>query len=322
LNVSKSTNENEECSSKNLLQRLVPSLALSIFGGVGLALLLVISGLFKADLQNPEPAVLECLLTGAPFVAISTLWIFASVFISTGRHVESLEPTSTQRKRRESLLALQSFLAVITGGVLMAHQIMPSVDWAWWWLIATVTLGGLCSVFHGWFMYFVHTRSSIDNGLKNAKDVTIFVKGLELEHNFFSTYLQLFTSAIMVFITAGVVAYFLKPSLDQPLQPQSSSVSVLNAILMGTWLVVGIFFGLFSPLQNHVEHVRETVRSISLTKWGAPVRLLQKIEQKKKQIDDLVAENVRLKTRITRLELESTEMEKRVKMIEKKLSGL
>jgi predicted nuclease with TOPRIM domain len=91
---------------------------------------------------------------------------------------------------------------------------------------------------------------------------------------------------------------------------------------MGTWLVVGIFFGLFSPLQNHVEHVRETVRCISLTKWGAPVRLLQKIEQKKKQIDDLVAENVRLKTRITRLELESTEMEKRVKMIEKKLSGL
>lgn len=238
----------------NRVAKLVPSLALSTFGSVGLALLLVISGLFEEDMG----ILSTYLLSGCPFLVIAWVWLFSGVFISTRLAVSS----SRLRVIAETFLSVNSFLAVLVSGFVCMYWVILSVSFGW--LITIITLSGLCGVFHGWFLYFQRTRDSIDSVLAKIKKARvqkaeIFVKSLELEHNFFQSYFQQFVSAVMIFLTVAVVGYFLSSE-------QTSALSLINTSIMVTWFVIGLFFGLFIPVQNHLEYIRHVVRDIAVEK--------------------------------------------------------
>lgn len=238
------------------IEKVISALSMGIFGSVGLTLLLLVSSLFLEEtgdwLQHFSSSLSTCYI----FVLIAGVWLFCAVFVST-RLVKPYLPT---RMLAENFLEVNSFLAIFVSGLLCMHRIWCST--IWWWLIAQSTLGGLCAISHGWFLYFQRTRNSIaidlhllkENGGKNREH---FTKHLELEHNFFQTYFQLFISATMIFITAGVAAYFLNSE-------QVSALSIQNAFLMGIWLIIGIFFGVLLPISKHMEYIRNTVRNVAI----------------------------------------------------------
>jgi hypothetical protein len=63
-------------------------LVLSVFGGVGLSLLVVIDGLFA---QNAGPVIVKSASSGWPFAAVCGALLFATVFASVARMNERFE---------------------------------------------------------------------------------------------------------------------------------------------------------------------------------------------------------------------------------------
>ena len=254
--LTKEEEKKEEQGDEHRAEKLIPSLAISIFGSGGLTLLLVVSGLFTEGAED----VLVFLFLGFPFAIVACVWLFSTIFIST----KLVEPSSQPRLLVENLVEVLSFLAVFVSGMICMYRVFGSMSW--WWFITLAMLGGLSAISHGWFLYLQRTRNSIDLAWRDLdpyerKDSEIFVTGLELEHNFFQTYFQLFISATILFITAGVAAYFFRST-------QISSVTLLNTVLMVTWLVIGIFFGILLPISKHMEYIRRIVRDIAIGKFG------------------------------------------------------
>jgi hypothetical protein len=236
--------DNEAC----IVSRLFPSLGLSVFGSVGLALLLIVSGLYK----DGASSVLEFLLKGSPFVIATFSGLFLTVYTSLRRITSPPSPETPT----DLLLNIATLVIVIAMGLLCMYYTQASVNW--WWLLTVIALGGLCGVFHGWHMYFCRTRIAIKRDvlkIKGKKAMEIFVKSQELEHNFFQSYFTAFASATMLFFTAAVVGYYLRTGI--------SPLSLINASIVAAWFVAGLFYGIFIPIQKHLEWIRSLIRKIA-----------------------------------------------------------
>lgn len=228
--------------------KLIPSLALSIFGSIGLALLLGISGTIEGDVAF----VWKYLCSGFVFVVVAWVWLFSGVFIGT----KLVESSSSPRIPVEYLLVGSSFLAVLVSGILCAYRIFGSCSW--WWLMMVIGLGGICGVAHGWFLYFQRTRKSIDSRLANV-DRKIFVKSLELEHSYLRSYFQQVATTALIFITAVVGGYYIRIG-------QTDATILINTSLMVTWFIIGILFGITTPIVKHMEYIRRVVRIMATPK--------------------------------------------------------
>ncbi|UCE16386.1 MAG: hypothetical protein JSV12_01870 [Candidatus Bathyarchaeota archaeon] len=239
--------EMKEKQRKNRKVKLVPSIALSMFAGIGLALLLVVHGLLEENIA----AVSKYLSSGWIFPVITGVWVFLGVFAST-----RLVGMQSRSRVIAEVLSANSFLAVLVCGLSCMYTVTPSISW-WWWLITIITLGGLSGVFHGWFLYFQRTRLLISLKLKKMKDIDTFVKSLELEHDFFRAYFQQFVSSVALFLVAGVVAYYLASE-------DVKATSIISACIIVAWFIAGLFYGIFIPIQNHLEYIRREIMEIAL----------------------------------------------------------
>jgi hypothetical protein len=243
---------------KENVSKLIPSLALSIFASVGLILLLIVSGLFEGSV----PIVLDFLFRGFFFVIVTFLGVLLSVYASLKR----IDQLHDSESLVDFLLNVPCFAIILTIGVLCMHWILASTNW--WWLITIIALSGLTAVFQGWHIYFQKTRRKIKTEKSELKDfkeknAELFVKSLELEHSFFQSYFQQFASISALFFTAAVVGYYLSFGDIKP-------ISLINASIMVAWFIVGLFYGLFVPIQKHLEHIRQEVRDIALNKFDEP----------------------------------------------------
>lgn len=224
------------------------SLALSIFGSAGLALLLGITGKAEGDVT----LVCNPLFSGFVFVVMAWVWLFSGVFKST----KLVEPSSSRRILAEHLLEANSFLAVFVSGMLCMFRVYG--DWNWPWLMMVIGLGGICPLAHGRFLGFQRARNSIDSRPANM-DPKIFVKSLELEHNFLRLYFQQVATIALIFITAVVGVYYIKLGT-------TDATILVNTSLIVTWYIVGIFLGITTPLAKHMEYIRQTIWTMAAHK--------------------------------------------------------
>ena len=242
---------------------MIPSIGLGVFGGVGLLLLAVIDGLFT---QNAGPAIVRSVSIGWPFAAVCGALLFVTVSASVKRMNERFDLSFKDTGKNdyfyeadlnETLLSVGSFVVVLSAGTACMFAVVTFVSW--WWLVTIIALGGLCGVFHGWFLYFrrvqIRIKTEVKRKFEDPESMKVYVTSLELEHGFFQTYFQQFAYGAIIFFTAGVVGYYLNYGQTTGVNDQS----IVNASIMIAWFIAGLFYGIFIPIQKHMEFVRGTI---------------------------------------------------------------
>jgi hypothetical protein len=238
-------------------------LLLSFFGGFGLALTFLVHGSWfehAKQLGLPEVVSLRTDLTpldslrlGLPFAILAFISTFVVVFASL----------STETTKWPADVVFPSLTLLLVGffGILGSFFIPGAFDWVNWFAIAVY--GALCAWSHQLHLYLKNLEKRLSNTLSKVKDKEMLARRLELEHNSLHGALQSFIWVATIILTAGVVAGLLKPL--EPTPKEILKTVAQNVFILGTWAIIGIWFGIINPTLKRTQRIRETIEEMALS---------------------------------------------------------
>lgn len=238
---------------------LINSLSLGIFGAIGLGLLFFCHGLWyeaanQAGLRDfvhfsIEPTKLRSLEMSIPFSLIVFVLLVGNTFLSMKfkmvKYAWVIFPTF-------------SFASILIVGIGGSYVIPLANNW-YVWLTITI-FGGICGFSHNVYLSSFRLHRSITSMTSKHTDKSSFVKSLELKHTSLLATLQWVVWGCIIFITAGIVTVLYNPL---ELAPRTvHNVYVLNTLILTTWCLFGIIFGVVAPMFGQMQHLRETMLKV------------------------------------------------------------
>jgi hypothetical protein len=168
----------------------------------------------------------------------------------------------------DTLLPVISFSAVITGGIVGSYLIPLAFNWVQF--LGSVLLAALTGLSHAQSFQSARSQEAIEQETGNKKKFKrpeMFAKWLELEHEFCQSMLQWITWGSIIFVTAGLISYYLSPNSSIKLQPQLFETSVSHALIIGSWACIGVYLGIMSPIMRRMNFLRKRIKEIAYTDW-------------------------------------------------------
>lgn len=247
------------------MQKLVTSLAIALFGGGGLLLGLIGTGLFYEACRNEgmlgqlkfrvDATVSNSLLLGSPFIVTLTVLLFLIVF-------ESLR-TNAQADWIYFVFPSFTFLAVFV--IWMTKDFMFHGEFGWTGFLHGGLIGGIAAFSHGTCLDFRRVHQSIGSLIKlphkSEKDKDVKLKQLELEHNTIQTTLNWIVTGSIVFLTAAVAGYYFSPIGYSPGDP-IIGIRLLNLFIGAFWASIGIIFGVIMNNLKKMQFIRGQMRNL------------------------------------------------------------
>jgi hypothetical protein len=174
-----------------------------------------------------------------------------------------LVPSDLERKERESatmefLFSSVLFCATILLGAAGAY----TVSLKWYNLVGLAVFSGIGAWSLNLLQYFRRSRAQFEIQAKKTRDPELFARKLELEHSEKRDIIRWTVWAILVFVTTGVASFL----FGQASRDASSSVSdsmILNTSVIAIWAVIGLWFGVITPVFLHMGHIRELMGRLS-----------------------------------------------------------
>lgn len=244
-------------------EKIAP-LCLSTYGGIGIILLLMMHGIWyenakKSGLNLPpastllfEPTILNCLLVSLPIAIMA----FAAILLFVQK--------STHDRQSDRLMALDflptmSFVVIVALG--MAGNCLVPLATNWVQFIGAFVLGGIAGFSHTVIAESWRLKEITETAIKTLKSyperTETTVKWLELEHTACLSQLQWLVWAAFIFTTGGFVVWLTQPNTGGGLD-----ISVSNAYILFIWGVIGLYFGVVTPLGKRTYFLREQMRNI------------------------------------------------------------
>jgi putative Mn2+ efflux pump MntP len=245
------------------MMKSVASLAVSTYGAAGIVLLLVTHGSWyewakslglvtSANLVF-EPTMLNCLLVSIPI----GLAVFIVLLTSMLKNDTKQESTFY-----ETLLPVISFSAMTVGGTVGSYLIPLAFNWVQF--LGSVLLGGVTALAHAQSFQSAKLQEDVEKEFRENKQFNpLFSKWLALEHEFCQSALQWVTWGTIIFVTAGLIGYYLGPNSPAQLQPQLFETSVLHALIVGSWACIGVYLGIMAPIMRRMGFLRRKIKDIA-----------------------------------------------------------
>jgi hypothetical protein len=246
------------------MMKRVASLAVSTYGAAGLVLLLVTHGLWYERAKSFgfvtstnlvfEPTMLNCLLVSIP-VGIAVFIVLLASMLKNDTKQESI--------LHETLLPVISFCVVTGGGIIGSYLIPLAFNWVQF--LGSALLGGVTALSHAQSFQSAKLQEDVEKEFRENKQFNrgILSKWLELEHEFCQSALQWVTWGTIIFVTAGLISYYLSPNSPIKLQPQLFETSVLHALIVGSWACIGVYLGIMSPIMRRMGFLRRKIKDIA-----------------------------------------------------------
>lgn len=246
---------------------MTTSIAIALFGGGGLLLGLIGTGLFYEACIDAgvvdqfkftiEPTIFNSLILGSPFIIALSALLFFSVY-------ESLR-ISTRADWGDYLFPSLTFLAVFA--VWMVKDFVILKEFGWTGFLHASLIGGISAFSHGTSLDSIKVHQSVDELLslpgKRKKDIDVILKRLELEHNAIQTTLQWFVTGGIIFLTAAVAGYYFNPIGYSPGDPIIGT-RLTTVFMGGLWGVMGLIIGIIMPNLKKMQYIREQMRTLLL----------------------------------------------------------
>lgn len=251
------------------MMKRVASLAVSTYGAVGIVFLLVTHGLWYERAKSFglatsanlvfEPTILNCLLVSIPVGIVVFIFLLTSMLKNDTRQDGILHDT---------FFPVISFSAMTIGGTIGSILIPLAFNWVQF--LGLVLLAALTGLSHAQSFQSARSQEVIEqetNSRKKFKRPEMFAKWLELEHDFCQSILQWITWGSIIFVTAGLIGYYLSPNSPIKLQPQLFETSVSHALIIGSWACIGVYLGIMSPIMRRMNFLREKIKEITYADW-------------------------------------------------------
>lgn len=250
----------------------IAALTVSVYGAMGIILLLVTHGLWYERAKGFglvtstnlafEPTMFNCLLISLP-IGIGVFIIVLGSMLKNDTSQESI--------LYDTLFPIISFSAIILGGIIGSYLIPLAFNWVQ--LLGSILLGGLTALAHAQSFQSAKSQKTIEQEMTNAKKLKnpeMFSKWLELEHDSCQSVLQWIVWGAIIFMTAGLISYYLSPNSPAKLQPQLFDTSIMHALIIGSWGCVGVFLGIMAPIMRRMDFLRRKIKEIAYEDWGKP----------------------------------------------------
>lgn len=234
----------------------LPPFLLSIYGCSGLIIILLRNGTWN-EFTRQGSDVIESLQSGAFFVMLLFLLLFASVYLSM--------KWSSRYNTSDIIFGTISFFSFLTLTVVVLRPPVSQYI-SWTSILSGVLPGGIIGWSHAMFISLAKMRKQWstkvdDMERSNWESKQILSKALELEHSSIQTTLNWILWASLVFLTAGLTAYFI-----QQIQDPNLGFRITISMPLVVWGVLGTCFGIIGPMGNAMSHIRQEVVRLSKSK--------------------------------------------------------
>ena len=235
--------------------KLLPFL-LSTYGCSGLFITLLRNGIWN-EFSGQGLGIIESLQYGAFFVAILFLLLFSNIYVSM--------KLSSRYQNSDVIFGSISFFIVLT---FTEVALRPPVSQytSWITILEGVLPGGIVGWSHALLIGFVKLKQELSVKVKDLESSNwdgkrIFSRALELEHSFLQTIVNWVLWATLVFLTAGLTAYFIQ-QMDDP----NLGIRITTSMPMIVWGVLGICFGIVMPINSMMKYIRQELARLSYSK--------------------------------------------------------
>lgn len=226
---------------------------LSIYGCSGLIIVLLRNGTWN-EFSGQGLGIVESLQHGAFFIVLLFLLLFLNVYLS-------MKLSNRYNMSDVIFGSVSLFLFLTLTEVVLRPPVSQDISWTT--ILFGVLPGGIIGWSHALFIGFAKLRQEWSvkaNNLErnNWEGKKIFSRALELEHSSLQTTLNWILWASLVFLTAGLTAYFIQ-QIDDP----NLGFRVTISMPMVIWGVFGICFGVVVPIVNTMKYVRQELVRLS-----------------------------------------------------------
>jgi len=133
-----------------------------------------------------------------------------------------------------------------------------------WFIFQIFILAGVSAFSLYVKLHLSRNKKKLNHMMKTLKDLQFFAKEVELEHNAYLNILYILFWSMMIFFTGGIVSMLIHPLEELPIVMRYRLAS--NILLLGVWYLLGIWFGVISPLYGYIVFLRELLIKVASRK--------------------------------------------------------
>lgn len=130
-----------------------------------------------------------------------------------------------------------------------------------------IYLGAVTWAAIGAFAHLINDEFRMDKKMIGVKNLSyerqrLYVEWLKVEHDCAQNQFQVFISLLGLVVVGGIAAYFIS-------QNSVWSPGMYKSVLVVVWGVIGLWFGILSPLQSKMHTFRDEMRRIVGSPWDS-----------------------------------------------------